>query len=185
MSDARATPPGLAPRPIGAKELGARAALRHLVDAYGHGIDRRDYALLATLYHDDAIDDHSPYFCGPAGDYIAWLPQMMASWRATMHIALSALFVVDGDRAQGEVRALAWHLTQDGTRQFVAWGRYADHYEQRGGLWRFARRSFILDHAEDLPVQTGSDFGSDGIGTGRAGLDDPAFARLGLFGRGG
>ena len=63
--------PGLAPRPIGPKELTDRAALRHIVDAYGHGIDRRDYALLATLYHDDALDDHSPYFCGPARDYIA------------------------------------------------------------------------------------------------------------------
>lgn len=178
MSDA-----ALAPRPVGVEDLADRAALRHLVDAYGHGIDRRDYALLATLYHDDAVDDHSPYFCGPARDYIAWLPGMMASWRATMHIALAALFVLDGDRAEGEVRALAWHLTSDGTRQFVAWGRYADHYEKRDGIWRFARRSFILDHAEDLPVAAGSDFGSDGVGAGCAGPQDPVYARLALFRR--
>lgn len=173
----------LSPRPIGLDELADRAALRHLVDAYGHAIDRRDYALLATLYHDDAEDDHSPYFCGSAEDYIAWLPGMMAEWQSTMHIALAALFALDGQRAEGEIRALAWHLTADGTRQFVAWGRYADRYEKREGIWRFARRSFILDHAEDLPVVSGSDFGSGGVGTGRAGADDPVYARLALFRR--
>ena len=40
-------------------EVRDRMALQHLVTAYGHGIDRRDYGLLASLYHDDAVDDHS------------------------------------------------------------------------------------------------------------------------------
>ena len=74
-------------------------------------------------------------------------------------------------------------MTLDGARQFVAWGRYADHYEQRDGVWRFARRSFILDHAEDLPAAQGGDFGSGGVGTGQAGADDPVHARLSLFAR--
>lgn len=157
-------------------------ALRHLVDAYGHGVDRHDWALLRTLYHPDAIDDHTPYYCGSASGYVDWLPQMMANWRATMHTAFSQLLVLDGDRAEGEVTARAWHLTLDGTRQFIAWGRYADHYERRGGVWRFARRSFILDHAEDLPANAGDDFGSDGVGRGQAGAGDPVHARLGMFG---
>ncbi|MFN3424532.1 MAG: nuclear transport factor 2 family protein [Novosphingobium meiothermophilum] len=171
----------LGPRVISPGEAATRAALRHLVDAYGHGVDRRDWALLRTLYHDDAVDDHTPYYCGPASGYVDWLPQMMAHWRATMHTAFSQLLVLDGDRAEGEVMARAWHLTLDGTRQFIAWGRYADHYERRGGVWRFARRSFILDHAEDLPASTGDDFGSNGVGRGDAGAGDPVYARLGLF----
>lgn len=164
-------------------EVLAREALRHLVTAYGHAIDRRDYALLRTLYHDDGIDDHTPYYSGPASGYVDWLPGMMANWRATMHTALSALFVVQGDRAEGEVAARAWHLTADGARQFVAWGRYTDQYERRDGIWRFTRRSFILDFTEDLPAGRGSDFGSDGVGTGRAGADDPVHARLQWFAR--
>ncbi|MFN3554217.1 MAG: nuclear transport factor 2 family protein [Novosphingobium meiothermophilum] len=171
----------LGPRVISPGEAATRAALRHLADAYGHGVDRRDWALLRTLYHDDAVDDHTPYYCGPASGYVDWLPQMMANWRATMHTAFSQLLVLDGDRAEGEVMARAWHLTLDGTRQFIAWGRYADHYERRGGVWRFARRSFILDHAEDLPASTGDDFGSNGVGRGDAGAGDPVYARLGLF----
>lgn len=173
----------LAPHVIGLEELATREALRHLATAYGHAIDRRDWALLRALYLDDAVDDHTPYYCGPVDGYIAWLPTMMANWRATMHTALSCLFAIDGDHAQGEITARAWHLTLDGTRQFVAWGRYADHYARRDGVWRFARRSFILDFAEDLPVDSGDHFGSEGVGTGRAGADDPVYARLSLFKR--
>lgn len=171
----------LAPHAITVDEMVARESLRHLVAAYGHAIDRRDWSLLRTLYHDDGVDDHTPYYCGPVDGYIAWLPSMMASWRATMHAAMSCLFAVDGAHAQGEITARAWHLTTDGARQFVAWGRYADHYAKRDGVWRFAKRSFILDFAEDLPVANGDDFGSEGVGTGRAGADDPVFARLPLF----
>lgn len=172
----------LAPRVIDPQEAASREALRHLVAAYGHGIDRRDYGLVLSLYHEDATDDHTPYYSGSAKGYVEWLPSMMANWRATSHVMLSALYVIDGDRAEGEVVARAWHLTHDGTRQFVAWGRYADRYLCRDGIWRFAHRSFILDHAEDLPANAGDTFGSDGVATGRAGPDDPVYARLALFG---
>jgi len=173
----------LAPRAIDPQQAADREALRHLVAAYGHGVDRRDWDLVLTLYHDDGTDDHTPYYSGSAKGYVAWLPGMMANWRATSHAMLNALHVIDGDHAHGEVVARAWHLTVDGARQFIAWGRYADRYARRDGVWRFAHRSFILDHAEELPAHGGDDFGSAGVGTGRAGPDDPIYARLGLFNR--
>jgi len=173
----------LAPRAIDPREAADREALRHLVAAYGHGIDRRDWDLVLSLYHDDGTDDHTPYYTGSAAGYVAWLPGMMAQWRATSHVMLGALYAFDGDRAEGEVVARAWHLTLDGTRQFIAWGRYADRYERRQGIWRFAHRSFILDHAEDLPAAAGDDFGSAGVDTGCAGADDPVYRRLSLFRR--
>ena len=174
----------LAPHAIGTQEAADRAALAHLVAAYGHGIDRRDYALLRSLYHPDAEDDHTPYYCGSAQGYIAWLPGMMAQWSTTSHAALSCLFVVDGDVAQGVIGARAWHLTLDRQRQFIAWGRYADHYERREGVWRFARRSFILDWAEERAAASGDDFGSKGVAVGRAGADDPVYGRLSMFATG-
>jgi hypothetical protein len=82
--------------------MSTREALRHLVSAYGHAIDRRDWSLLRTLYHEDAIDDHTPYYCGPIDGFVAWLPGMMGQWGATMHTALEGLFVLEGDFAQGE-----------------------------------------------------------------------------------
>jgi SnoaL-like domain len=171
----------LAPHPFTVDEAVARSALSHLVAAYGHGIDRRDYALVASLYHPDAIDDHSPYFCGPAADYVAWLPSMMRNWSATSHVMLSSLFIMEGDHAQGEISARAWHLTADGKREFIAWGRYADHYERREGVWKFLKRSFILDHVEDVPVREDDDFGTGGVDRGQAGAHDPCYTRLPWF----
>lgn len=171
----------LRPHEFSIAEVQDRLALQHLVSAYGHAIDRRDYALVRALYHDDAIDDHSPYYCGSATGYVEWLPTMMANWSATSHTMFSMVFVVDGESAEGVISARAWHRTLDGARDFLAWGRYADRYEKRHGIWRFARRFFVLDAVEEGPAATG-DFGTEGVETGRAGGDDPIYRRLPLFG---
>lgn len=172
----------LAPHRVSAQETTDRLALQHLGVAYGHAVDRRDYELLRSLYHDDAVDDHRPFFTGTADDYVAWLPGMMANWSATSHRIVSMLHLIDGDQAEGELAASAWHRTLDGKRDFIAHGRYVDRYERRGGVWRFARRAFILDWSEDREVVQGDDFGTDGVATGRAGADDPVYALLTLFG---
>lgn len=181
MSDA-AGGSALRPHAISIEEAADRLALQHLVAAYGHGIDRRDYALVGSLYHDDAEDDHSPFYCGPAAGFVAWLPSMMEKWAATAHTMMNMVFVVDGDRAEGVISARAWHLTADGTREFTAWGRYADRYEKRGGVWRFAHRFFILDSTEEQARQEQDGLGADGVETGRAGFDDPVYRRLTMFG---
>ena len=68
-----------------------RIALTDLVMRYCRGIDRRDFALVRSLYHDDAIDDHGAMFCGGPDDFVRWLPDMMAQWEATIHsISVSA-----------------------------------------------------------------------------------------------
>ena len=163
-------------------QAGDRLALAHLADAYCHAIDRRDYRLLRSLYHDDAIDDHSPFYCGPVDGYVAWLPAMLANWSLTAHSISNRLFVIDGDRAEGELYAKAYHRTADGARAFVAYGRYADRYRKADGVWRFAHRAFILDWSEDQAVAAGSDYGVGGVDTARAGADDPCYARLAMFG---
>jgi hypothetical protein len=173
---------GIAPHRIDTQEAADRAALAHLGAAYCHGIDRRDYALLRTLYHDGAVDDHAPYFTGPAADYVDWLPGMMANWRMTAHRIVTALYLIDGDAAEGELALTAYHETLDGTRVFIAHGRYIDRYARRDGIWRFAHRSFVLDWAEDRPIAVGDDFGSKGVGLGVAGADDPVYVRLPMLG---
>lgn len=182
MCDAVPGTGSLRPHLFDAGEAVARLAIAHLGAAYCHAVDRRDYALLASLYHADAIDDHSPYYCGPAAEYVAWLPTMMANWSATAHRIDTAVHMIDGDYAEGELRATAWHRTLNGTRDFIAHGRYADQYARREGLWRFLRRAFILDWSEERTVDHGDGFGSDGVATGQAGPDDPLYRLLPMIG---
>lgn len=169
------------------RELLDRVALQHLVFSYCHAIDRRDYALLRSLYHDDAIDDHGAMFCGSPDAYVAWLPGMMAQWQATSHTMTNMLFLFDddhpeGDHAEGELACTAWHRTADGAQDLIIHGRYFDRYRKRDGAWKFWRRALVLDRAEQHPAPAGGAPGADdGVESGRPGLDDPCYRHLPLF----
>jgi hypothetical protein len=168
----------LAAHAITVEEMLDRAALQHLVCTYGHAIDRHDYDLLRSLYHSDATDDHSPYYSGPASGYIDWLPTMMANWSLTSHAMTNMVFLIDGNDAEGIVTARAWHRTADGSRDFIAWGRYADRYRKVDGIWRFQHRFFILESSEDREVPQGDDFGADGVAVAASGAADPLYQGL-------
>ncbi|RZV49063.1 MAG: nuclear transport factor 2 family protein [Pseudomonadales bacterium] len=158
-----------------------RVALQHLVNAYCHAIDRRNYALLRTLYHPGASDDHRPYFQGSAEDYINWLPSMLDNWQATSHAISNCLFIVDGDEAEGEILTRAWHRSKDGKQDVIGYGRYADRYQKRDGIWRFAHRSLVLDYADTHAVNLAEGSAEVADNAGQAGSGDPVYTALALF----
>lgn len=136
-------------------------ALRDLVMRYCRGCDRRDFALVRSLYHDDAIDDHGSMFKGDPDEFVAWLPQVMSHWELTIHSITNSLFAVDGDVAEGEHHVRAYHRTHPPKRkEFIVYGRYLDRYERRDGQWKFIYRSLVFDQGEICEV------------------DEDAFARL-------
>ena len=92
-------------------QLADRAELLDLLHAYCRAVDRRDYALLASLYHPDAQDDHGGLFRGSAADYIAWLPGMLARFSSTSHYIHNAEFRLTGDQAEGQSCVVAHHMT--------------------------------------------------------------------------
>ena len=126
-----------------------RVAILDLVARYCRGIDRRDFALVRSLYHDDAIDEHGAMFNGGPDAFVAWLPEMMAQFEATIHTIANSVVVLDGDRAEAEHQVRAWHRTHPPDRQeVIVWGRYLDRYERRSGMWKFVHRSLVFDHGE-------------------------------------
>ena len=76
-------------------------AIRDLVMRYCRGCDRRDFPLVRSLYHDDAIDDHGTMFRGSADAFVAWLEEATAPWELTRHEIGNSVIVIDGDRAEG------------------------------------------------------------------------------------
>lgn len=126
-----------------------QVALHDLVMRYCRGIDRRDFALVRSLYHDDAIDDHGAMFSGPPDAFVAWLPQAMAPWELTIHSVANSTFAIAGDRAEGEHYVRAWHRTHPpGRKEYIVHGRYLDRYERRKEEWKFLHRSLVFDHGE-------------------------------------
>lgn len=159
-----------------------RAALADLVALYCRGCDRRDFALVRSLYHDDAIDDHGAMFKGGPDAFVAWLPEAMAPWELTKHSLSNSLFAIDGDKAEGEHHVVAYHRTWGPERrEYIVNGRYLDRYSRRDGRWKFSHRSLVFDYGEIRAVdEDGFAKISADAAHGRVDKDDPSWG-LGLL----
>ena len=126
-----------------------RAQLTDLAARYCRAIDRRDFKAVRALYHDDAIDRHGVMFTGGPDAFVAWLPQMMASFELTVHRLGQSVLCVAGDVAEGEHYVTAYHRTCPPQRQEITvGGRYLDHYRRAGSGWKFAERNLVFDYGE-------------------------------------
>lgn len=164
-----------------------KIALGELVQKYSRAIDRRDFDLLRTLYHDDAIEEHGDMFQGPVSAYIDWLPGVLAKNEVTVHYVVNALFEVDGDRAEGEIYKINYHRsTPPDAKETITGSRSHDRFERRDGIWRFTYRGIVLDWSEVRPTDPEAyrQFAASSP-PGRADETDLSYARLPLFPRGG
>jgi hypothetical protein len=161
-------------------------ALRELNTRYCRAIDRRDYVLLKTLYHADAKEDRGAIFAGTAADFVSWVQGDAVNYELTVHRLFNMLFVVEGDRAQGEIYAEAYHRTVgENPAEVVAGGRYLDHYEKRQGRWGIVSRSATVDRCEMRPLDPEAyrQFVAGSM-AGVGGADDPSYRVLALLGSG-
>jgi hypothetical protein len=176
---------GFAPR--SAAELADLDCLGRLVTAYSRAIDRRDFALLRSLYHDDAVEQHGEMFRGSPDDYVGFVKGALAAYATTAHYVVNTLFELDGDAAEGETYKINYHRTHGpDAREVITGSRSLDSSSRRGGEWRFSRRSVVLDWArtQEADAAAYSDFAA-GSPHGAAGADDLSYALLSLFRRGG
>jgi len=135
-------------------------AIRDLVLLYARAIDRQDIALLRDLYTHDATDTHGDSFDGSAHDYCRFIAAAFPHMPYSGHHVCNHLIAVDGDAANGEVYALAYHLIPSGEsgaqeEDFMA-VRYIDDYRRCGdGRWRFSRRVVTYDFQLRRPFTGG------------------------------
>lgn len=124
-----------------------KQAIQELLWRYCRAIDRRDFQALKALYHEDAIDEHGGMFSGPAHEFIAKLPQIMAPMEVVWHQLGNMLIEVDGDEAWGEIYTLAYHRADlgEGPQDLIVGGRYLDRYHRRDGIWKFQHRKIVMD----------------------------------------
>lgn len=134
-------------------EWASEAEIRKLVMLYCRGCDRRDFALVRSLYLDEAVDDHGGMFLGGPDAFVKWLPEAMAPWELTIHSITNSVIMVSGDRAEGEHYVRAWHRGfGPDRREYIVHGRYLDRYALTTQGWRFAHRSLVFDHGIVRPI---------------------------------
>ena len=91
--------------------------LRALSVAYADAADSRDGVAMASLFVDDGAlvvpdypADLRPVVTRRGHDALQRIPEALRRYRRTFHLVGSTSFVVDGDRATGEVQCVAHHV---------------------------------------------------------------------------
>jgi hypothetical protein len=156
------------------QDLLDRQALADLAAAYCRAVDRREFALLEALYHPDAVHDHGAMFRGAPDAFIAWLQQSPRDL-ITQHFIGNALYTTHGDKAEGEIYALNYHVI-GGERDYVAGGRYLDHYIRENGRWWIWSRKRLVDWTYEGPSAPAPT--AQGLTRGVNGPDDDSYKTL-------
>jgi len=122
---------------------------------YARAVDRRDWALAATLFTDDAVLVGPRFELAGREQVLRALATVEQRYRATFHAVHNQTLAFAGDEASGETYCVANHLFErDGRAMKLDWGiRYQDRY-RRGpdGVWRLCRRELIVDWEQELPA---------------------------------
>lgn len=163
-----------------------KAELQELVYVYGRAADRHDYALMRSLYTDDAIDDHGHMFKGSADDYVKWLPSILETWDSTLHSVTNTIFAVEGDKGEGEIYKITYHRTKNQPQEeVISGGRYLDRYRRcTDGKWRFTYRRLVQDWTWKRPVTVpGLVPTPAGTPDARADAQDLLYTHLSMFPR--
>lgn len=128
------------------EQLSAERDIRRAIYRYCRGVDRGDPEMIASVYHDDANENHGP-FRGTGQEFAALLVPLMdkASVVGGHHVTNILIDLhSEGQAANTESYFIAFHPLDDGERAFVT-GRYIDRFEQRGSAWKIAQRHVVID----------------------------------------
>ncbi|MCW1384487.1 nuclear transport factor 2 family protein [Novosphingobium sp. KCTC 2891] len=131
-------------------------AIYDLACDYMRAQDRLDPALHRSVFHDDATTDYGEGYRGDADGFVAFAQGVLAPHKTNHHmIGQVRIDFESTDIAFGEIYFQAHHRVagEDGseTDMFVA-GRYVDRYERRGGTWKIAHRSELVDWVRNEPA---------------------------------
>ena len=161
--------------PADLDELVSRSKVYDVLTRYCRALDRCDVELMRSVYWEDGHDDHG-VFSGNAAEFADFIIREIQAWfEVTMHAIMNVHMEVAGDVACTESYLFAYHKIRadrakveeifgsryaaqfDWAKQgqvphhFYYGGRYVDRLERRGGEWRIAHRTVVMDWNENAP----------------------------------
>ncbi|MBV9661249.1 MAG: nuclear transport factor 2 family protein [Acidimicrobiales bacterium] len=126
------------------RDLADEAAIRHLIERYFFGLDRRDGKALASIYTPDGVERGDGTVVDVDSHVAALL--RVGKFAYSHHIIGSVGIEIDGDRGTGDTYALAFLAVDEkddegGRGRMVVRGlRYLDDYVRTAEGWRISRR---------------------------------------------
>ncbi|MDT5091330.1 MAG: hypothetical protein QOH60_693 [Mycobacterium sp.] len=118
---------------------------------FSRGMDRFDREVFLSAFHTDAVIAAGDFVGGPAELY-DWATRMhQRGQAATHHNLLNHSCEIDGDTAHAETYYLFAARNRDDTN-WIAGGRYLDRLQRRGGEWRIAVRTNVIEWSGMVPT---------------------------------
>lgn len=141
------------------EQLLDRQEIEDVLIGYARGADRGDADLIASSYHDDAIEDHGGVFVGPASDYVALLRKILPTAPLMTHICTNITIELggelDGERALTECYFLTFSRREGGDDPYdsLTMARCIDRFERRQRKWKIAHRRLAWEWNHEMPIR--------------------------------
>ncbi len=156
-SDADLDDRGAAAETANASHLLDVVAIETVLRTHCRALDRVDRDLLASCYHDDAVDRRAGEAAVTAPDVVAREIARGERRRArsggTMHYLSNTLIDVAGEVARAESYLYVCHWAEplsDSEVNFAEGARAVDRFERRDGEWRIAERVVLREFRQSF-----------------------------------
>jgi len=151
------------------QRLRAEDEIKHVLQLYCRGVDRREFDLVRGVYHADAMDYHGTYN-GNIDGLIQWITRRHEGVAQSMHLLGNCVIDWRGDDvALVETYCVAYQRLKPGDgaspsnvgqkaggrgQQTQVRCRFLDRFEKREGAWKIANRvvayeSMLLEDATE------------------------------------
>lgn len=155
----------------------AREAIRDQLANYGRGVDRRDWALLRAVWHEDGTLDYSFPGVSTPDQLIDVLNKLDDPEEVWIHPLVGVTFQIRGDKAATEAYASTRaykRLSKTSFQETLVHARYLDRWSKRDGRWAIDHRVGLSDLSTVRTIE-----GKFRMLQGKADETDPSYQVLG------
>ncbi|MBX7433915.1 nuclear transport factor 2 family protein [Mycobacterium sp. Y57] len=154
-----------------------RTAILDCIMNQSRGHDRHDAELMASVYHEDGIDEHGPIVkLGP--EYGEWANAAHSKvFEDHLHNITTHTCEIDGDVAHAETYVMGAMRAKGGKIVSLMGGRYLDRLERRDGVWKIALRRCTVEWMMTGDSSVMASGAVKGFIKGKWDKTDPSYAR--------
>lgn len=132
-----------------ANDLSDWHAIYEVLIRYAEGIDRHDFAAVASCFTLAARAEYAGTAIGPGVEAIIEFLRRALTSEASTHLVGNVRIDIDGDTASAESSVVAYHVEHH--RMLIRGLRYVDRLERQGQEWRIADRRHVPVWTTELP----------------------------------
>lgn len=139
-----------------ALRLQDRETIRDALRRFVRGIDRKDWVLARSAFHDDAWDHHGPYDGDIEGFFRMTIARHVPIIQSLHQIGDAIIEFFGPLAALVETPFVVYQIAapagEPGVLKYDTIGRYVDRFRDDGGDWRIVKRTVVIEQFRLSPA---------------------------------